>query len=136
MNKAQTIILTAIITVFVLIVGYLALQQMPKQALGSAPTGYLAANGSSSLVTLPSHSVLEIFATSTCVSRIISHASTSLRYTLVDSATNPSGTNGNHHSASTSVSYDSGIYGCGLWRAFNPSDTQVTLTITEFRGFR
>jgi len=136
MNKIKTIILTVIITILILAVGYLISNQLPRQSFGSAPTGFLATEGSSSLVTLPSQTARQIFASSTCVSRVISHASTSLRYTLVDSETNPSGTNGNHHSASTSVSYDSGIYGCGLWRAFNPSDTQVTFTITEFRGFR
>ena len=137
MSKIKTIILTAVITILILAIGYLVSNQLPKQALGSAPTGFLATQGSSSLVTLPSHSVLQIFATSTCVSRIISLTpTTSVMLTLVDSATNPSGTIGNLQSASTTVSYDSGIYGCGLWRAFNPFTSSITFNITEFSGFR
>lgn len=135
MNKLKTILVTVVITILFVLVGYLVSRQIPKP-LGNTPNGSVAISGSSSLVTLPSHASLQIFASSTCVSRLISHASTSIRFTTEDSATNPSGTNGHFHQGTTSVSYDSGIYGCGLWRAYNPSGTQVTFTISEYLGFR
>ena len=136
MNKLKTITITVIITALLLALAalvYFSETQIPF--VGSAPTGASANTGSSSLVTIPSQTSVQIFATSTCVARVIGRASTSPMLTLTDSQTNPSGGFGVHNNASTSVTYDSGVYGCGLWRAFNTSDTQVIFTITEFVGF-
>lgn len=139
MNKIKTILLTAIITILLVIVGFLVSKQIPKVeriVTGGAPPGGMAVSGSSSLVTLPGTTALQIFASSTCISRIIGYADTSLRLTFFDSADAPSATFGTNQNASTSVSYDSGIYGCGRWRAFNPNAAQTTFTITEFLGFQ
>ena len=138
MNKLKTIIFTAVITILLVVVGYLVSLQIPKPIKqGSAPTGSIAISGSSSIVTLPSHTSLQIFASSTCISRTISlSATSSILFTLVDQATNPPTGAGHIQNASTTIAYDSGIYGCGLWRAYNPSQNQLTFTISEFGGFQ
>ena len=103
----------------------------------SAPSGYAATQGSSSQVTLIEGQVAQVFATSTCVSRIISLGGFKNIWVMFkDSETLPSVNVGNLHSASTTVAYDAGIYGCGLWRIYNASATTSIFTITEFSGFK
>lgn len=124
-----------ILSVLIILVMWYAYNSIPK-AVGSAPAGYVAKIGSSSLARIASQTSTQLYATSTCASRIIGQASSSLRAVFQDNAVFPSGTFGHIHSGSTSVAYDSGIYGCGLWRIYNPSDSEVTFTITEFTDFR
>lgn len=132
----KIILLSIIFIAFIAGIAFWALNSLPKQVKGAAPMGMRADSGSTSYITLASHTAVQIFATSTCVSRIIGTASTSLRMTLSDSATNPASGVGHVHSGSTTVMYDSGLYGCGLWRIYNPSDSAASTTITEFAGFR
>jgi len=44
--------------------------------------------------------------------------------------TTPTATVGHFQTASTTVAYDSGLYGCGAWKAY--ADASTTLLIAEF----
>ena len=112
-------------------------QLKPQVVKGSAPTGYQAVTGSSSQITLASFETLQIFASSTCVSRIISpNGTNTTRILFFDSVDRPSAGVGHLLVASSTNMFDSGLYGCGLWRAFNQSGSSSVFTITEFSGFR
>ena len=105
-------------------------------ATASAPPGYRADQPTTSQITLAQGESIQVFATSTCVSRIVSTGVTSLWITFVDSAIRPSVNVGHFHATSTTVGYDAGIYGCGLVRMYNPYPTTTLITITEFGSFR
>lgn len=107
-------------------------------AKASAPQGMAATSASTSQITLIEGQVAQVFASSTsCVSRVISVGGfKNLWIMLTDSATLPSVNVGNLHAASTTVAYDAGVYGCGLWRIYNQSATTSIFTVTEFTGFR
>ncbi|MEK7124352.1 MAG: hypothetical protein AAB877_01520 [Patescibacteria group bacterium] len=109
---------------------------MPVKA--SAPGGYMATQPSSSQITLLEGQVAQVFASSTnCVSRVISVGGfKNLWIMFGDSATLPSVNVGGLHPASSTVAYDAGLYGCGLWRIHNQSATTAIFSITEFSGFR
>lgn len=125
-----------IFIVAVALVVSMLLMVRQQQSMAGAPAGMAVTTATSSYVTIPSHTVVTLFASSTCVSRIIGHASSSFMLTFFDSVVNPSGITGHRHIGSTTVAYDSGIYGCGIWRVYNPSDTNASTTITEFTSFR
>lgn len=70
-----------------------------------------------------------------CNSRIISTASSSIKIGM--SSTTPSALSGVLQLASTTVAYDSSIYGCGMWRVYGYSVpgtaiTNHTIHILEF----
>ena len=112
-------------------------QLKPQTVKGSAPTGYQAVTGSSSQITLASFETLQIFASSTCVSRIISpNGTNTTRILFADSVDRPSAGVGHLLVASSTNMFDSGLYGCGLWRAFNQSGSSSIFTITEFSNFK
>lgn len=123
-----------------LLVGMLVLflwsANVTPQILGSAPTGYTAINGTSTTITMTaSDDVSELFATSTCVTRIITTGTKNIRLKFFDFATPVlSSTVGHLQTASTTVSYDSGIYGCGLVTGL--STDADTVTVSEIRDFR
>lgn len=67
-----------------------------------------------------------------CASRIISTSNSAIMLAFSSAAsTSLSGTVGNWQAASTTVAYDSGLYGCGYWTVYAYATT--TLTITETR---
>lgn len=105
------------------------------QATGSAPTGYSAVNGTTSAITMTDATdVSELFATSTCVSRVITTGTKNIRLKFFDSAFALSATAGHLQTASTTVAYDSGIYGCGLVTGL--STDADTVRVSELRDFR
>ena len=137
--KQKTVIGFVAVAVIALIAAVIFSFNSKEQAEASAPTGYTAIQASSSQITLTGNQMLQIFATSTCVSRIITpHVAQGgwMRILFEDSATVPSPGTGHLVVASSTSVYDSGLYGCGLWRAFNNSASTTIFTITEFTGFR
>lgn len=123
-------------------VGFLA-SDRAKETNASAPTGYQAHQASSSQITLTAYNEVQVFATSTCASRIISSAPTELMITLTDATSSspnvpfrPSAGVGHKQAASTTVAYDSGIYGCDAWHIFNNSASTSIFTVTQFFGFK
>lgn len=73
-----------------------------------------------------------LFATTTCSSRIITTSASAIMLTFSDySGQTPTGSFGHLQAASTTSSYDSGTYGCGLFKVFSFA-TQL-LTVSETR---
>ena len=135
LKKTLGIIAFLILVVFV---GWLASNQIPK-AESSAPAGYATEWATSSVITLQQSASRVLFATSTvCTSRIITTTSTPIRIKIGDHDNYTlSGTVGHLQLGSTTVSYDSGLYGCGLWTGIGLSgNTNLDVIVTEFTGFR
>lgn len=82
----------------------------------------------------------QIFAANTaCKSRVVTTDGTSairISFTAIPTSGNVGSTTvgatvGHIQLASTTVSYDSGIYGCGTWNAWAWASTTLTLTETQ-----
>lgn len=65
-----------------------------------------------------------------CASRVISTFGTPIVLSFDSSVVNPSATNGHIQGASTTVAYDSGLYGCGAVVAASSATT--TIATAEF----
>ncbi len=112
---------------------YLTLQET-KVAFASAPSGLPATFATSSVDSLAANTATVIAATSTCAARIITTAGASsvvLLFTDKFGNTLTGNTFTALQAASTTVSYDSGIYGCGLVRALAYAAQLVNITETQ-----
>lgn len=100
---------------------------------GAAPAGIPATVATSSQATTAANAALTLVATSTnCVARVISTRASAVMLTFSDYAgQTPTGTFGHLQTASSTVVYDSSIYGCGLIKVY--SYTADTITVTETR---
>lgn len=117
------------VTILLLAIGF-AIDSTPK-AGAAAPSGLPATVAtSSSQIVITSAPI--IFATSTCAARIITvNAGGNIMLTFSDMlGQTPTATFGRFQAASTTVEYDSGIYGCGSVKAYGSG---VTITTTETR---
>lgn len=102
-----------------------------EPVLASAPSGLPATVATTSPAAV-STTVIPLFATSSCSSRIITTYVSPVMLTFSDYAGQvPTGTFGHLQAASTTVAYDSGLYGCGLVKAY--SFAAQTITTTETR---
>ena len=129
-------LLAALVALFVLF------DRVPTNA--AAPSGLPAAIASSSRsVLVGTTSPTTIFsATTNCASRVISTLSQPILLTISTSSGGalqniPTATNGIFQGASTTVAYDSGLYGCGevsvYGYQFSVSVPSTTITILETR---
>lgn len=125
-------VLVGVILILGGIVGGMMMRNEPVK--GASFPGSFAANASSSrLVFSGSDNSITLFATTTgCVSRIITTATSSISFTI-DGTYNPTGQGsggfGHIQEASTTVAYDSGLWGCGRWKTYpNPGGTVVNAT--------
>lgn len=102
-------------------------------AEASAPSGLQATVASSTAEVVLAASAVNIAATSTCAARIISTTQQGIMLTMSDfSGQTPTQTFGLWQAASTTVSYDSGQYGCGLIKAIaNGANTNITVVVTN-----
>lgn len=116
-----------------------------REVKGATPPGIAGTVATTSVLVLDPNVAVPIFGvmggggvwnpyatSSTCASRIISSDGIAFRLQLRDGATaTPSG--GHLHAASTTVAYDSAIYGCGKWTAYPmvTDDRMATMTVTE-----
>lgn len=98
---------------------------------GAAPSGLPSTVATSSFYAITS-TQSRLFATSTaCASRIISTAGGGgILLTFADDDI-PTSSYGHWQGASTTVAYDSGLYGCGAVRGY--SSVSQTITLTETR---
>lgn len=122
--------------VIVLLVAVLIwVANVTTQKLGEAPGGSMAVTATSSTITMTaSNDESTLFATSTCIGRIITAGTKNIRLKFADSALTLSSTVGHLQIASTTVVYDSAEVGCGLVTGLS---TDVdTVTVTELQGFR
>ena len=135
LNKKTLGIITLLLLVAIL--GWWASNSIPR-AESSAPTGYATEWATSSIITLQSDSRVMFATSSVCTSRVITTTSTPIRIKFGDHANfTLSGTAGHLQLGSTTVSYDSGLYGCGLWTGVGLSgNTNLDIIVTEFSGFR
>lgn len=112
------------------------------RAQSSAPGGYQTAWATSSMLIVTATKDFTAFATSTpnCTNRTITTIANPIMIKIGDHARFELGSNAGHYqAASTTVEYDSGLYGCGLWTirgalSSNVASTQVF--VSEFNDFR
>jgi|CXWL01.1.fsa_nt_gi hypothetical protein len=99
------------------------------QNAGGAPIGLVTKVSTTSPATVNTTASL-VFASSTCNSRIITTYASPIMIGLTDLiGFVPSGVSGHLQLASTTVAYDSGIYGCSAWRVY--SFTSQAITVSE-----
>lgn len=129
----------ALIALLIAILGVLTGTQVAN--LGAETTGVATAAATTSTATVSGGGVTQLFSESPrCDSRIISTAGEPI--TLSFGSTSPFGGaqatstlqqgKGHLQAASTTVAYDSGIYGCGIWIARGNNAT-TTINLTETR---
>lgn len=105
---------------------------------GGAPGGGLADNASSSQISLLNNADRNIFASSTCVARMVTSTATPIIVKIGDHA-QWTLTNfvGHYLSASTTHIFDAATYGCGLWTARTYGNMPAnSVNVTELRGFK
>lgn len=125
------------ITALVLAVLFVAFQS--QLVIGSATDGLATAQAMATTTTVgPSDGRITIFnANDTCTSRVITTKATAIALFFGDptngdlASTTLTGVNGHIQAASTSVMYDSGLYGCDKWTGYAAAST--TITVSEFR---
>lgn len=103
--------------------------------IGSAPSGIPATVATTSSITMAALQVLPLVGTTTgsgCSSRIVTTQAGYLELTFSDYAgQSPSATFGVYQGASTTVAYDSGLYGCGLLKAYSSAAQVITVIRTN-----
>lgn len=103
----------------------------PLPTFGSDVTQVPAIIASSTRITVTT-TASSAFATSTCSSRTITTSASPIMLTFSDYAgQTPTGALGHLQAASTTVNYDAGSYGCGLFKVYSAA-TQL-ITVTEAR---
>ena len=128
MNNKIWFTLGVVLAVIVLGTG-VYLGSYKKSSLGSAPNGVQATIASSTNVSFVAATAKVAIATSSCTARIISTTNSAIMITFSDyNNTAPTGILGVWQAASTTVGYDSGIYGCGLVKIFSYTTAPVTIT--------
>lgn len=115
-----------------IVVGLIALDFKAKVSEASAPSGLQSTVATSSVAAVSSTASV-VFATSTnCSSRIITTQGGAIKITFTDkNGYVPTSTFGHVQVASTTVAYDSGLYGCNTFKVY--SYESQTLTVTETR---
>ena len=120
--------LTILAIVMMTIYAYIPAQD----SLGSSFTGSAATLSTATTTTVGPQANTTIFSkTTSCTSRIITTNFTAIFFTTGDvtgfGSTTLANGNGLTQAASTTVAYDSGIYGCGRWTAEAVASTSITI---------
>jgi hypothetical protein len=103
----------------------------------SAPTGLMTTVAVATTTAVGPQQNIQIFAASNCNSRVISTVGSAVMITFADpsngdvSSTTLSGVKGSVQAASTTVVYDSGLYGCDRWFAYAFASTTITTVSTR-----
>lgn len=126
-------VLLAVIAI-IFAIGMLSFQETPK-AQGEAFTGSAAFLKSQATTSVGTTAETIFASNSNCKSRIITTRGANINIVFGDkdttlSTSTVSASAGHTQNSSTTVAYDSGIYGCGEWAVYSLA-TQV-LTISEF----
>lgn len=130
MKNLKAIILALGIFIIAL-VGILTSQD--KVVVGGAPAGLASTMATSSTISVGPQAVTALYTSNTyCTSRVISTVAQPIMLSFnAMSSTTVSGVSGHYQAASTTVSYDSGEYGCGLMSAYG-FNASTTITKSEF----
>ena len=131
--KLSTYVPLAIVAVMVMAIVAYVFGTMTANVGASAPSG-LQSSVATTSNPIVGTTVGTLFATTTnCASRVISTVEKPIMLTFSDYAgQTPTATFGHLQSASTTVVYDSGIYGYGLVKVYG-FDANSTITVTETR---
>ena len=138
----QSKIKSTLIGLLVLILGLLTGNQVSE--LGGSPGNLASDFSTSSTVQISNDSVVVLFPTSTpaglCASRVIATNSDVIliRFSPVEAdgrsaTTSLQNRQGFVQLASTTVNYDSSVYGCGAWIVTGSDSATTSITITEFK---
>ena len=128
LNLGMTLVLATVVAFSVIRVA---------PVFASAPSGLPSTVATTSQILVGPGVGMEkiLFATSTnCASRIISSVVSPLmlQFTLAfGSTTLPNGTSGHLQAASTTIAYDSGLYGCNAVVAYAFSSTTISISETR-----
>lgn len=127
--KTVTIALSSLL---LLAVAALFVVFQSKEVSGGAFTGSAAVISTATTTTVGPDTNVTIFSKKTsCTSRIITTNYGAIRFTTGDvtgfGSTTLANGNGMVQAASTTVAYDSGLYGCGLWTAEALATTTITI---------
>jgi disulfide bond formation protein DsbB len=102
-----------------------------QPAFGSDATQIPATHASTTRITVTT-TASTAFATSTCAARTITTSASPVMLTFSDiTGQTPTGSLGHLQAASTTVTYDAGLYGCGRLKVY--SDATQLITVSEFR---
>lgn len=116
-----------------IIVAMIALTAMllTEKTFGSAPAG-LPTSVASTTSQAVSTTARLLVATSTCDARIITSRAQPLMLTFSDyNGATPTAQFGHLQAASTTVTYDSGVYGCGAVKVYAYGTDSITVTETR-----
>jgi len=132
-NKLGIYVPIAIASVMVVAIAAYIFGVSTQDVGASAPSGLQATVASTSNQVV-GVTVTSIFATTTnCASRVITTGAQAILLTFSDFAgQTPTGSFGHLQAASTTVVYDSGLYGCNLFKAYGEAASS-TITTTETR---
>lgn len=128
----KTYIISAVISLAVIVsfLLFIPRKEIPVR-IGSA--GNIEATMATSSVYQVSTTAATVFATSTCSSRVISTVAKPIMIVFGgQQGQTPTGIFGHLQSASTTVNYDAGVYGCNAWKIYG-FDAASTITVSEFR---
>lgn len=127
----QKIVLYTVVIGMIAVVLY-SLYQV-NQAHATDATTIPATIATSSLMVVGPQSANTLFATSTCTSRVITTYANPVMLTFSENQGNvPTAVYGHLQSASTTVAYDAGLYGCGKMKAYGYT-ASTSITVTEAR---
>lgn len=126
LSKFGLIGIVLLVAIVAILGGSYATRQLP---LGSASIGNPANVATTTNVALTAATAANIIATSTCTARIITTSGSAVMLTFSDKqGQTPTGSFGFLQAASTTVVYDSGLYGCGLVKATSFATQLVTVS--------
>ena len=125
--------LTIAVFASVIIAAAIVLLFQAHKADASAPAGARASIATSSAVTMPAITVVMIAASSSCAATIVQTGASALTLQFGDrKGSTLTGFNGTAlQAASSTVVYDSGLYGCDAIRGYSYIAQPITITQTN-----
>lgn len=128
MTKTLTYGFATVIVAAILV----ALSYNSSLSSASAPSGLPATVATSTSPTVTTTQKLVFATSSACAARIITSRTAPLMITFSDvQGKTPTGVIGHQQAASTTVAYDSGLYGCGAVRIYAYASSVITVTETR-----
>jgi len=107
---------------------------MNRPVDASAPSGLGATVATTTLGYTVQVSQTVLFATSTCAARVVTTRAQPIMLTFSDvQGKVPTAVSGHLQLASTTVTYDSGQYGCGTFRVISATPSTDTISVSESR---
>ena len=126
----KKIIYCSLVVILALVVGF----SWKDTKKADAVAGQLSASHATSSTITVSTAAVTAFATSTCAARIVTTNAQPVRFHFSDRDTFTLTTAiGHTQGASTTVTYDASVYGCGLWTVISagPAGTDAVSQVSE-----